>query len=498
MGIVNRASRLWITAGLGTFALSSLSFAQHFTPAERAWVVDYWKSKAKYSAEPAMLEDREWTVRLTPAGSIWIREVYKQFQASKVNPTKDPEGNTPEQREWAGWIDRQVKRDWAAAEMKARALNAGGAPAEEEPPAKPSDSKFEFDRKKGTDKVDRLLLPQANPAPQDECPAALVALVGPPPCFSAPVRPLKHTIVYPDGQSLVYTDNVKVRAKYAYYRFAAGVNSGGQKMKSLPDEEINGLCRSAGISGKIQRVMKAVSLLEGGFDSINTYDTGFVSVGFIQFACLADGSGSLGKMMALYKATEPDGFNQDFRRYGLDVEGNRLVAMDLETGEESVGAEAAQQIIHDKRLISVFQRAGLKSPRYRVAQLLAAKSQFYPGDDLVTVNLNGVDKTVRLSDIFKSEAGLATLMDRKVNTGKIAGLKECIERCAAEYAINEASELPLLEFVLAKELAYRTDYTSATALGKPRDNTTELSRRGSRLDRNKKDGSRKGSRSGRG
>lgn len=293
---------------------------------------------------------------------------------------------------------------------------------------------------------------------------------------------MRHTVTFDDGLALSYIDNVKLRAKYAYYRFAEGVNSGGQSVKTLPDFQLASYFKDAGISGKEQRVMKAVSLLEGGFDSVNTYDTGYVSVGFIQFACLADGTGSLGKMMAWYKESNPGGFARDFERYGVGVDGTRLVALDLESGEEKFGADAALQIIRDKRLIAVFQRAGRKSKEFCVAQLQAARKQFYPGDDMIAVTLGSAACSVRLADVFRSEAGLATLMDRKVNTGKLGGIKECIESCAAQYGITKASELCDLEYVLIQQMAYRVDYTT-TALAKPRDNTVELSRRGSRLGR---------------
>lgn len=452
----------------------------YWSDQELASISKYWSVEGRYSSEPAGEPGAEWVVRATPAGSKWIREVYKQLQAGKVVPTQDPTGDTPEQKAWTSWLDRQVARDWADAELKARALNAGQTSEGGGQPAKAVLPKTNLDRKVGLDKVDRG--PGPTPPAQDPCPDSLVALVGPPPRFSAPVRPMRHTITFEDGLALSYIDNVKLRAKYAYYRFAEGVNSGGQSVKTLPDFQLASYFKDAGISGKEQRVMKAVSLLEGGFDSVNTYDTGYVSVGFIQFACLADGSGSLGKMMSWYKESNPSGFARDFERYGVGVDGTRLVALDLENWEEKYGSDAALQIIRDKRLIAVFQRAGRKSKEFCVAQLQAARKQFYPGDDMIAVTLGGSSCSVRLADVFRTEAGLATLMDRKVNTGKLGGIKECIESCAAQYGITKPSDLCDLEYVLIQQMAYRVDYTT-TALAKPRDNTVELSRRGSRLGR---------------
>lgn len=455
--------------------------AASFSDGEKRAVAEYWTHKARYSTEPAGSPGEEWCVRLTPEGSKWIREVYRQLQASKVVPTQDPEGNTPQQKAWTSWIDRQVARDWAEAERSAAELNSGkaqhSAPREKWDPASAP-----LERRTGTDKIERA--PQPAPVPQgDTCPADLVALVGQPPRFSAAVRPMKHLVTFQDGTTVTYTDNVKVRNKYAYYRFCEGVNSGGTSVKDMPSATLEDIIKSAGITGSEERVMRAVSMLEGGFDSVNTYDTGYVSIGFIQFACLGDGGGSLGEMMAHYKASNPKEFSSDFRKYGIDVEDSKLVAYDWENDIERRGPEAALQIIHDKRLTAVFQLAGLKSKAFKIAQLQAAKKQFYPGSDTLTVNLGGSDYAVKLSEVFRTEAGMATLMDRKVNTGKLLGLKETIERVANMYGLQQPGDLPEIEYTLTRAMTYRQDYLLSASLSKPRDNTVQLSRRGARTGR---------------
>ncbi|MBS1715387.1 MAG: hypothetical protein JST30_13740 [Armatimonadetes bacterium] len=467
-----------------------------FSQDEVRSVLSFWSDKAQYSARPAGEPGAEWCVRTTPEGSTWIREVYRRFTASKVNPTFDPQGSDARQRVWIGWIDRQVARDWAQSESDVARLNQeraetwdGRAMPEKPKPTSPQSksdpaSAGGFTRKTGTDKTGGTF-PSPIPVPGDDpCPTDMVAAVGTAPRFSEPVRPMKHTVTYPAGLALNYTDHVKVRPKYAYYRFAEGVNSEGVSVKTLPSGTLDRLFRLAGFGPTERNVMKAVSLLEGGFDSVNTYDTGYVSVGFIQFATLADGSGSLGSMMRLYKGTDRKNFDNDFRRFGIDVDDDGfLVALDLETGEERTGPEAARQIIKDPRLVSVFQRAGLQSEPFRVAQIRSAKAQFYPADTTVQVRLGGSDYTVRLGDVFRTEAGLATLMDRKTNTGKLAGLKESIEKLATQYGITAPGELRDLEYLAIKAMTYREDYLSRSSLTRPRDNTIELSRRGTRFDR---------------
>ena len=238
-----------------------------------------------------------------------------------------------------------------------------------------------------------------------------------------------HEVTFEDGTKISWTDNRRMRKNYAYYRFERGIASEGVTVKTMPDDHLKALCDKAGISEPELKVMKAVSMLEGGFDAVNTYDTGYVSVGFIQFATLKDGGNSLGDMLAMYKREDPEDFQNDFRKFGIDVTDQaKLACLDPSTGAEVTGEAATRKVIEDKRLIAVFQYDGLKSDAYDSMQLRSAKAQFYPADDTITLSVNGQTLTGKVGDVFKSEAGLATLMDRKVNTGKLDPLKERARR----------------------------------------------------------------------
>ncbi|MFX8844715.1 hypothetical protein ABTM93_19935, partial [Acinetobacter baumannii] len=77
-----------------------------------------------------------------------------------------------------------------------------------------------------------------------------------------------------------------------------------------------------------------------------------------------------------------------------------LVALDLSSGNELSGQEAALKIVDDKRLVAVFQRAGSQSPSFKSAQLRTAKKLYYPGDDFITANFNGEPTKVRVGDFI--------------------------------------------------------------------------------------------------
>jgi hypothetical protein len=423
---------------------------QLFTQQERDAVVKFWAEPGRYAEKlPSESEAiSPYQVRLTVAGSIWLREYNRARGQSKIPPTSNASPQNGEQKGWQDWIDGKIEHDrWVAvkaAEEANRNLSGG-------------ESKF-----------DDRTLPKTEPLDPGDPPIALVALAGKPPAFAESVLPMLHEIKFADGTKIKLVDNCRMRKNYAYYRFEKGVASEGESVKTLADDYLASLCRRAGLADVELRVMKAVSILEGGFDAVNTYDTGYVSVGFIQFATLKDGGNSLGGLLALYKRESPAHFDRDFRKFGLEVTADEKIAcLDPATGVELSGEAAALKIIEDKRLIAVFQYDGLKSDAYRAVQLRSAKEQFYPADDVVTLKVNGQTVTGRVGDVFKSEAGLATLMDRKVNTGKLDPLQSTLERYAAANQITEFADLARLEYELVNAMQYRHDYLLDNSLTQP-------------------------------
>lgn len=449
-----------VTGCMGLAILAATTMAQTaFSDAERARTLALWAEPNRYATLP--LPDAathgSWRVRQNPTGSTWLLAFYKARNANaKVIPGQPPAATNPRQAAWDAWIDQRYIFEVRVAEQKAWDLNT---------------------RELGRPPAGTAPAPGIDPGPP---PADMVAQFGVPPAMAICCQPQVHSVNFAD-LSLTYQDNTPVRAKYPYYRFADGVMSVGQKVRMLPAAELADLLKAAGISESESRVFAAVSLLEGGFDSLNTYDTGFVSVGFIQFASLSQGSGSLGQVLRRMKQSTPNEFDRHFRQFGLDVSVlGQLVALDLATGREVVGPEANLAIIRDKRLAAVFQRAGRLSREFRVAQLQIAKEMYYPADDKLIVKVGDRVHEGKVSDVFRTEAGLATLMDRKVNTGKLGDLVERISQVMALYGLTNLKEASLAECQLVRMLRYREDYLDDLTLSRPRDLSLELSRRGQR------------------
>jgi len=271
-----------------------------------------------------------------------------------------------------------------------------------------------------------------------------------------------------DGWEVRFVDQPPMRPRFAFLRFSEGVMKVGRSVRTIPDAEMQDLFRRAGVEGRLLRVVQSVSLLEGGFDSVNTYDTGFVSVGVIQFAALSAGAGSLGRVLLQMQRDDPAAFDAEFRRFGVGVTPDgRLAAIDPATGVEHQGPEANLAIIRDKRLTAVFPRAGQLSLPFRVAQVRVAVSEYYPGDDVVTVFVDGRAMAARVGDIFRSEAGLATLMDRKVNTGRLDPLAEVLGRAVRDFGVRSLTALAEFERHLIGLMRYRKDYLADATLQVP-------------------------------
>ena len=421
-----------------------------FSDAERAAAVAYWNAPGRYVIGPPPEASRlgPWVVRLTPEGSTWLL-AYRN--AVVTGGVKQPPGHTVKAPTtgptagWEAWVAAKIAFDRYAANGTAQAANLAVFPAVIPPPTAP-------------------------PPVPGPIPPALLAACGNPPAFARAYAPLHYTITFDDADAYGYTDNVKMPDRYAYYRFGNGVDSGGTRMSALPQPERDALFAATAFPATEQHVWEAVSALEGGFDSAQTVDTGFVSVGFIQFVTMADGRHDLAGVLLREKTDTPADFESDFRRYGMDVRPDEtLVVLDPATGAELGGPDAVQKVIDDKRLLALFQRAGRKTP-FRLAQIRVARANYWPADDPLTVPLRGGGVVSgKVSDIIHSEAGIATLLDMKINRGNIRDLVGVVSNTMANHKCRgkSLSEAAPYEREIVAAMKYRADFLKDTTLTQP-------------------------------
>lgn len=480
------------TSGSPTADLSQLAIEPAtFTGTDRDRALRFWGDSSRYGAGvPSDAATRGlYQVRLTVAGSLWLDAYQKLGQRSLLNgatalaatqgdvpvspgslialptatrvdnnlssrsghrghrqavtsvpPTATPAGPNPA---WDSWIAAKVASDRYNAKILADSENSALGLRTT---------------------ASNSIIPPLVPGP---CPPDLVAAAGDPPCFAEASAATEYTVRF-DDSNFVLRDHVGCQDRYRFYRFEKGVDFGGTPLTHIPSDRMVHLAHMAGLDVTALHVLTSVSGLEGGFDALNTYDTGYVSVGFIQFASLGEGGGSLGGMLLNYKTTNPSAFDRDFRTYGVDVTpSGKLSVLDLETGVELHGPQANARLIEDKRLVAVFARAGQRSDAFIACQLAAAKASFYPASDPVPVTLNGNLVTLKVSDFMRSEAGLATITDLKVNRGNINGLSGVLQQIADKHHAKNANDLALCEREIMVKMRYRRDFSKDATLSQP-------------------------------
>jgi hypothetical protein len=96
-----------------------------------------------------------------------------------------------------------------------------------------------------------------------------------------------------------------------------------------------------------------------------------------------------------------------------------------------------------------------------------ARERYFPGEDTVTAIIGGVQRSTKVSTIIKSEAGLATLMDRKVNRGNIRLLNDIASKVAEKYKVMRIEDLAKYEYEIVQALKFRTDFLTDTSLSQP-------------------------------
>jgi hypothetical protein len=418
-----------------------------FTDMERGQLMTYWNTPGRLAVQPPpdVAKSGLWQVRLTPDGSVWFLKYQIAIGAAKAPPTQDPT-SAPATAAWKTWVDSKLAYDRWQAQMVADASNA--------------QLQLGKARSSATD---------TPPPPPGPIPSDLQAACGNPPSFASAVTPMQTTITFDDGDAYTYLDNIKLPKSYAYYRFPQGTDTDGTALRNMSDAELTSLFTAAGFSDSEQRICRCVSKLEGGFDAINTYDTGYVSIGFIQFITGVDGRGSLLEVLAREKQDRPDDFANDFHRYGIDVTpDNTLQVVDPATGAVLTGPDAVQRTIVDKRLTAIWQRAGKHSRSFRVAQIQVAKSHYWPANDPITINLNGQMVTGKVSDVIHSEAGLTTLFDRKVNRGKIDPFADVLTRVMIAHNLTSLEDAAQYEREIVRGCKYRTDFLADATLSQPK------------------------------
>lgn len=456
-----------------------------FSTAERESIVKWWQSENRYRVELAEVDGQKgpFAARLTPDASTWLLAYTKAVSGSvKIAPTQTAKAsNSGDTKGWEDWLSARVKHDWQTARAEAQRRNTAllTAPSESlsadntslSPAPTPAPSRKVRKPSRAQD-APISIPPHPGPAPQ-----SLIDTLGAPPVIASVVAPNRHVIHFDiENRTIEMLDNVRLPERYAYYRFPRGVNSVGAPTSTIVDETVRAkeLFAEAGLSDTARKAFTAISRLEGTFEASQTYDTGYVSIGFIQFTTGPDGDGSLIRALVDEKTASPDAFVEDFHRYGIDVTTDgKITVIDPKSGAELVGSDAVKCMVDDPRLVGVFVHAGRYSIKWMAAQVRAAYKVYWPMDGEITLQLGGNPTSCKVSDIVQSEAGITTLLDRKINRGNIREFPDVVNRIAKAHGCETLSDIQMYEKEIVAAMRYRVDFLKASDLGQPADPPTD-------------------------
>lgn len=227
--------------------------------------------------------------------------------------------------------------------------------------------------------------------------------------------------------------------------YPEGIMYPGQSLLALDLATI----QSVGLTAHQARALQYVSVHEGKFDAINSYDRGIFSYGFIQFVGASAYGGSLNKLLGSMKKWAPALFQRVFQSVGIDVEGG-LMTVQTESGRELAGDMAWSYVQRTVPLYGAFIEAGFEPLLVR-EQLRMANELYIQATLNAALNIpvNGVAvRVARLGDILSSEAALTAAFAICINQG-VGGLMkiytEAIGTIASQQRLNTAALLAQID-----------------------------------------------------
>ena len=197
---------------------------------------------------------------------------------------------------------------------------------------------------------------------------------------------------------------------------------------------------------------RPISELEGGFDTINTYDKATLTWGFVQWT--GGSKSDLVKAMTIIKEQFPDGFARAFQKYGVDIEGKNLV-ITMPDGTRFEGDEAAEAIMKNPKLGAAMVHAG-RDPDVQKGEVKAGEE--IEIDTALSKMIKIGDKEVATRTIVTSEYGVGLLANTFVHSGPgpaHKAINKAIEKVRAKhpYVAGDAGWAEKAEAAIIVELA---------------------------------------------
>jgi hypothetical protein len=204
-----------------------------------------------------------------------------------------------------------------------------------------------------------------------------------------------------------------------------------------------------GLPAADARIFAVVSSLEGGFDTIQTYDRAKFSWGFIQYAA----TGGLPGLLHELKRAAPDRFRAHFGAAGLDIEETGIA---VRVNGQTLRGFAALNRLHDEPALWKAFLSASKDEVVQDMQVRIAHERYYR--PMLERSLRVGRRAYRLGDLFAgSELGRAVLFDRAVHRGHTYAtrLLERAARQCGERAVADGAAILAAACALEARYAYR-------------------------------------------
>ena len=234
-----------------------------------------------------------------------------------------------------------------------------------------------------------------------------------------------------------------------YMVYPQGIVYGGQSAIELDVATIE----SVGLTANQAKALQYVSIHEGKFDAINSYDKAIFSYGFIQFTGASAVGGSLNRVISSMKSYAPAAFQRVFQRVGIDTEGVGTLTTTTvltENGSKLRGDDAWLYIQRNLHLYGAFIQAGYEPTLIR--EQLRMANELYVQAALnfkLDVTLGGIRITIpRIRDVITSEAALTAVIALAVNQG-VGGMSRILATSvgavAGQSGLTTAQTLPRVD-----------------------------------------------------
>jgi hypothetical protein len=260
-----------------------------------------------------------------------------------------------------------------------------------------------------------------------------------------------------------------------------GLSTGGSHSITRFINDYAGQLASLELSPSAIAVMKAVSLNEGSFDSINTYDKGFLSIGIFQWTLGQDNRmGELPALLKKIKSFYPGTFQTFFGAYDLDVSVDTNTTYGYLTHRGvPMGMPLQKDMFREPSYAFRFWRAA-QEPDVQAVQVEHALSRlknFYWKDTYTAMGFT-------LNKLITSSYGVALLLDNHVN--RPSWVAKCVEQAMLNTGLTtnpmfwtDQEESTLINAYLSVRETYTENTTSAmTSAGRRAEKMYEGVRQG--------------------